>query len=359
MNTSHRSFLPVVASLGLALVGSGCIIGGNQGFSGNITVLWSFNGQSCVFVPQVTSVRVNIPGAALENNGIYPCLVNNTAGITLLNFRGGTYQVTVEGLDAAGRVIYQGSTSVLVNGDVAASVNLTPTQGATGSALISWVFPNNLACAQIGDVGGGRPVSRMLISIDNATPTAIDCARGNATAANPSAAVVIDNLTGGIAHTVDLLAQDSSGFTYLRATNSVTVNPGGSIAGQFQMQWIVGSLPMRWSFLNNGVTITCGQAQVASVFVNARNTQTQRYVFVDGAGNPTAGQQVPCVSANSLQGTFFPYFEAGNYEIYVQAPVAGNAYTYQSGRTGVIPVLQVQAGVFAQSEAMGQELVLQ
>lgn len=355
----NRTILSVAAAALISLLTSGCVIVSNNNRAGDITLLWSFNGQTCLFVPQIQSVRVIIPGAQLQNNGVFPCMTNNVAGITLLNFRGGTYQVTVEGLDSAGRVIYQGSSSVLVNGDVSASVNLTPIQGATGTALISWVFPGNLACAQIGDVGGGRPVSRMLISIDNATATPIDCARGNATAANPSAAVTIDNLTGGVAHTIDLLAQDSSGFNYLRATNSVTVNPGGSIAGQFQMQWIVGSLPLRWSFLNNGVTITCAQAQVTSVFVNAKNTQTQRYVFVDGAGNPTAGQQVPCVSANNLQGTFFPYFEAGNYEIYVQAPVTGNAYTYQSGRGGTIPVLQVQAGVFAQSEAMGQQLVLQ
>lgn len=355
----NRSILSVAAAALISLLTSGCVIVANNNRAGDITLLWSFNGQTCLFVPQIQSVRVIIPGAQLQNNGVFPCMTNNVAGITLLNFRGGTYQVTVEGLDSAGRVIYQGSSSVLVNGDVSASVNLTPIQGATGSALVSWVFPNNLACAQIGDVAGGRAVSRMLISIDNATATPIDCARGNATAANPAAAVTIDNLTGGVAHTIDLLAQDSSGFNYLRATNSVTVNPGGSVAGQFQMQWIVGSLPLRWSFLNAGVTITCQQAQVTSVYVNAKNTQTQRYVFVDGSGNPTAGQQVPCVSANNLQGTFFPYFEAGNYEIYVQAPVTGNAYTYQTGRGGTVPVLQVQAGVFAQSEAMGQQVVLQ
>ena len=33
---------------------------------------------------------------------------------------------------------------------------------------------NNLACAQVGDVAGGRPVSRMSVSIDNATPTIVD-----------------------------------------------------------------------------------------------------------------------------------------------------------------------------------------
>jgi hypothetical protein len=354
----NRSSLSIAAAVIISFLTSGCVIVASNGRSGDITVLWSFNGQTCLFVPQVQSVRVIIPGAQLQNNGVFPCMTNNVAGVTLLNFRGGSYQVTVEGLDSAGRVIYQGSSSVLVNGDVSASVNLTPIQGATGSVLVSWVFPGNLACSQLGDVQGGRSVSQMLISIDNATATPVDCARGNATAATPSAAVIIDNLTGGVAHTIDLIAQDNTGFSYLRATNTVTVNPGGSVAGQFQMQWIVGSLPLRWTFLNGGVTIACAQAQVTNVFVNARNTQTQRFVFVDSSGNPSAGQMVPCVSANNVQGTFFSYFEAGSYEIFVQAVTVGG-YTYRSDRSGTAPVLQVQAGVFAQSEAMGQQLVLQ
>lgn len=355
----NRSFLGVAAAAVISVLASGCVIvGGNSGARGDITVLWSFNGQGCVFVPQVQSVRVIIPGAALANNGIYPCMSDNVAGITLQNFRGGLYTVTVEGLDSAGRVIYQGSAPVRVNGDVAVSINLTALQSATGSALISWTFPNNLACAQVGDVASGRAVSRIQVSVDGSAATPVDCARGNATAANPAAAITIDNLTGG-AHTVDLIAQDNQGFSYLRATHTVTVNPGGSVAGTFQMQWIVGSLPLRWSFLNAGIAITCQQANVQSVFVNFRNQTTQRYVFIDAAGNPTAGQQVNCVSANQLQGTFFPFFEVGNFEVYLQAPVGGSTYVYQSGRSGTVPVLQVQAGVFAQSEAMGQEIVLQ
>lgn len=356
-----RSLNPLAAVVLVSVLSSGCIIvgGGNSNLAGDITVVWSFNGQPCMFVPQVQTVRVRIPGAQLENNGVYPCMQNNVAGITLHNFRGGRYDVSVEGLDATGRVVYAGSTNVVVNGNVSVTVNLLPQAGATGSALISWVFPGNLACNQLGDVAGNRAVSRVSVSIDGATPQAVDCARGNQTAANPQAAITIDNLTGGAQHTIDLIATDSTGFAYLRATNSVTVNPGGSVANTFQMQWIVGSLPLRWTFLNNGVTLTCQQANVTSVFVNFRNQQTQRYVFADMQGNPTAGQQVPCTSPNNVQGTFFPYIEAGNYEVYLQAPITGNSYTYQTGRTGTVPVLQVQAGVFAQSEAMGQQLVLQ
>ncbi|MER2561956.1 MAG: hypothetical protein ABTQ32_14610 [Myxococcaceae bacterium] len=351
----NRSFLSVATAAVISLLASGCIIVGNNRLAGDITVVWSFNGQTCLFVPQVQSVRVTIPGAQLQNNGIYPCMSNNVAGITLLNFRGGTYNITVEGLDSAGRVVYRGTTSAVVDGNVSVSVNLLPQQGATGSAIISWVFPNNLACGQVGDVAGGRPVSRMSVSIDNATPSIVDCTRGNPTAANPSAAITIDNLTGS--HVIDVIAMDSANFPYLRATNTITAMVGGAAANTLQLQWVVGSLPLRWSFLNQGVTITCQQAQVTQVYVNFRNQQTQQLVFSDNNG---AGPAIPCVSTNNIQGTFWPYFAAGNYDVFVQAPITGGAYTYKTQQTAPnIPVLQVQAGVFAQSEAMGQQLVLQ
>lgn len=352
-----RSFTSVVTVAVIALLTSGCIIGTGR-TSGDITVVWSFNGQSCMFVPQVQSVRVTIPGATLQNNGIYPCMTNGVSGITLLNFRGGSYDVTVEGLDTAGRTLFAATSRVVVNGDVAASFSLLPTQAASGTALVSWVFPGNLACSQIGDVASGRAVSRVLISVDGQASNPVDCAQGNATNANPSAAVTISNLSGAGQHQIDLLAQDSSGFTYLGVRGTLNVNLGGATSNQFQLQWMVGSLPLRWTFLNQGVTYTCQMAGVQSVYLNFRNQQTGRYTYADASGNPTAGQEVPCVSSNQAQGTFFPYFEAGNYEVYAQAPVQGTSGAYSSSRT-TVPVLQVQAGVFAQSEAMGQQLVLQ
>jgi hypothetical protein len=360
MHTTPKSVVGVAAALIVGVAGSGCIINGTQGFRGDITVLWSFNGQSCVFVPQVQSVRVIIPGAVLENNGLYPCLVNNTAGITLRNFRPGPYTVTVEGLDVAGRVIYQGTQQVVVNGDVAVSINLVPTGGATGGALVSWVLPQNLRCNQVGDAATNRTATTALVRVDNGQPQTFPCSQGNQ-AENPAAAVTIANLAGGVTHTVDIQITDQTGFTYLRAVNSLSVVPGGSVAATFQPQWVVGSLPIQWTFFNQGLQISCAQAFVDFVFVNFRDQQTGLWVFADQAGNPTAGQQVPCVNSNNRQGTFFPYLPAANYEVSLQAQVrmsAGN-YTYQSGRAGQVPVVQVQAGVFAQSEQMGQVVPLQ
>lgn len=355
----NRSITSLSAAVVISLLTSGCIINTTSRNAGDITLVWSFNGQSCLFVPQVASVRVTIPGATLQNNGVYPCMTNGVAGVTLLNFRGGNYDVTVEGLDASGRAIYTATNRVTVDGSISVSMTLLATQAATGTALVSWVLPNNLACAQTGDVAGNRPVARVRVLVDNQDVTTVDCAQGNATAANPSAAITINNLAGGVQHQIDLLAQDSTGFTYLRAVGALNINLGGATSNQYQLQWVVGSLPIRWTLVNQGVTYTCQQAGVTSVYLNFRNQQTTRYVYVDASGNPTSGQQVPCVNpTSSLQGTFFPYFEAGSYEVYIQAPVAGTNGAYSSTR-GTVPVLQVQAGVFAQSEAMGQQIVLQ
>jgi hypothetical protein len=321
-------------------------------------VLWSFNGQPCVFVPNVASVRVIIPGATLQNGGLYPCMTNNVSGITLLNFRSDSYTVTVEGLDSFGRVIYSGTSQAFVNGDVTVSINLTPLGNATGTALVSWVFPQNLSCAQAGDPASGRFISRMFVSIDGQAPQTVDCNQGNATAANPAAALTIQNL-GGANHTIDIQAADSTNFVFFRGTGSLSVIAGGSVSAQFALSWVVGSLPLRWTFSNNNVQIGCQQAQVDRVFLNFRNQQTGQFVYVDAQGQATPGAEVPCVSRNNIEGTFFPFFTAGNYDVFVQAPVRNNAYTYASSPAGTQPpVLQVQAGVFAQSEAMGQVVIL-
>lgn len=356
----NRTFSSVV----VAMLASGCIIvgNGNNLAPGDINVLWSFNGQSCALVPQVSSVRVSIPGAVLENSGVFAC-INRTvdgspvSGIRLRDFRGGQYAVTVEGLDNLGRVIFTGTQTVTVNGTVTVTVNTTPTGQASGQAFVSWVFPNNLGCAQVGDPQ--RPVTRVLVSIDNQPATTFPCAQGNPASGNPGAAITIANLSAGT-HQIDLIAQDDAGFTYLRAINTLNLNMGGGAANQFQLQWVVGSLPLRWTIVNNGLTQTCQQAGVPQVFINMRNQATGRYTYADAQGNATAGVAVPCVNATSgQQGIVFTFFEAGNHELYIQAPVPNTNGAYVSNRTGQAPVVQVQAGVFAQSEVNGQQIVLQ
>lgn len=337
--------------------GGGNTAGGSGGGTslqrGNMTLLWSFNGQRCALVPQVANVRVTIPGQTLQNNGVYPCTTSGIDGIALLNFAVGSYTVTVEGLDSTGRVLFGATRTVQVLGDVSVALDLLPPNGSA-SVRLSWAFPMAARCAQTGDVSSGRPVSRVRVTLDSQTPQEFPCLDGSM-ADTASAAVVVAVMPG--AHTVVLRAVDSTGFEFYAASSTFTATMS-TMNRPVGLQWTVGSLPVRWAFLNQGTTITCAQAQVANVFVNFRNQQTQRFVYVDANGAATAGAVVPCTSANSIQGTLFPFFSAGTYDVFLQAPITGNAYTYQTSQT-TPPALQVSAGVFAQSESMGQLLTMQ
>lgn len=342
-------------------VGGGNTGGGNTAGSGggttqqrgNITLLWTFNGQACALVPQVANVRVTIPGQTLQNGGVFPCTTSGSDGITLLNFAAGSYSVTVEGLDSTARVLFTATRSVQVFGNVSLALDLQP-PGTSGTVRLSWTFPQAARCAQTGDVASGRTVARVRVTLDAQSPQEFPCLDGSTADAAP-AGVVLPVMPGP--HTLQLRALDSTGFEFYAASSSFTATTT-ALTLPVSLQWTVGSLPVRWAFLNQGATITCAQAQVTSVFVNFRERQTQRFVYVDGTGSPTAGVSVPCTSANSIQGTLFPFFTAATYDVFLQAPITGNAYTYRTSQT-TPPALQVSAGVFAQSEAMGQLLTLE
>lgn len=346
---------------GTAGTGGGSIGGGNPGGSGggtsqqggNISLQWTFNGQGCAALPQVAGVLVTIPGRPLQNNGVFPCTTAGVDGIVLTNFAAGSYAVTVEGFDSSARVLFAATRTEQVLGNVSVALDLQP-PGTSGSLRLSWAFPQAARCAQTGDVGSARPVSRVRVTLDSQTPQEFPCLDGS-TADNPSAAAVLPLMPG--AHTIQLRAFDATGFEFYAASTNFTARTTTTTL-PVALQWTVGSLPLRWAFVNQGTTITCAQAQVTNVFMNFRDLQTQRFVYVDANGTPTAGVSVPCTSANAIQGTWFPFFSAATYEVFLQAPIADNSYTYRTSQT-TPPALQVSAGVFAQSEAMGQLLTMQ
>ena len=131
--------------------------------------------------------------------------------------------------------------------------------------------------------------------------------------------------------------------------------------------WIVvrvsGSNSICCAFLRAADTMTAASiAQSAPTIANASDrgiasssNQARANESIDRASSAAIAEPANQPAA----GAFWPFFSAGNYEVFVQAPITGGAYTYKSPQTGTIPVLQVQAGVFAQSAAMGQQLVLQ
>jgi hypothetical protein len=309
-----------------ALLGSGCIINNTpRGSPGDITFTWTFNGgRGCATVPDVTQVRITIPGQSLQNNGVYGCVNAGTAGIKLLAFRAGTYSYTVSGQNAQGQTLYTENGSVVVNGDVATSVDLRPTSDAKGQAYITWRFPQGATvdCATIAAVD---------VSINGALIQSAACATGLS-----GNGVFISGITAGN-NVLTLAARDSNGFFYYRSDRTLVVTAGNDVVETTTLDYAVGSLPIKWTF-NNGVTmVNCAQAGVTVVNVNLRDsTGTLLY--------GQTGTDVPCTNANGAQGTVFPYLYSGNYELFLQAYGTGGAL-YRTNFT-TAPIVSVTAGTF-------------
>ena len=304
--TAHSRFLTSIIAATALVASTGCIINTPpSGTPGDITFTWTFNGgRGCSSVPDVVQITIEIPGQTLQNSGRYGCINAGTAGIKLLNFRAGTYRYTVSGQDAQGATVYITNGSVVVNGDVAETVDLKPTSDAKGQAYVKWVFPANstINC---------QTISAVDVSINGALIRSASCAEGFS-----GNGVYISGITPGN-NILTLAARDSNGFFYYRSDRTLVVTAGNDVFETTTLDWAVGSLPVKWTFSNGLATLTCAQAGVSMMNINLR----------DSAGNlvyGTTGTDVPCVNASGQQGTVFPYLYAGTYELFLQAYGTGN-----------------------------------
>ncbi len=325
-------FLAVAA---LALAASGCIITPTPtGSNGDITFTWSLNGRMCGQAPEVTQVVIQIPGQTLQNQGVYGCNNGGTDGIKLLNFRPGTYSYTITAQNGNGVGVFQATGRVIVNGNVAEHADLRPTTNATGSAYIAWTLPqgSRVTCQYLASVD---------VTIDNGAPTPVACATG---LYNPSVAT----LQGfGVAlspgtHTVQIDARDQNGLYYYRKIASITVNAAETSQQVFSLDWLVGTVPLRWAFSNGASLLTCQQAGVSEVTVT----------FRDQSGDLT--QRVPC-SFEGIDG-YVPYVYGGSFQVFVGAVGAANLQ-YASSPTAP-PIVTAQAGVFPPLTSSVQPLIV-
>lgn len=328
-------FLGVMAAIGMSLSGCVCVIDNTQ-HPGNITMRWTFGGQQCATLPDLTQVRITMPGQTLQNGGLYPCITNGTAGIVLLDFAAGSYTYTIEGLDSSNTVLYRATGSVRVNGDVTEVVDLQPVAGVPATAYISWTFPTsyqgqpNPGCATVAQA----PIAYVYIYLDGsqtALQPAASCGAGFGTAS-----VTLANLTSGT-HTIDLQATDSSNYVYLSKHSTLQVVPGGGAVNSYTFDWAVGGLAVKWSLSNTSIQQSCAQAGVTdmNIILTEHTTRVQPY----GASGTTA----PC-SAGGVQGTVFSSLAPGSYEVILQA--YGTASTLYRSNTATPPIFQVIAGTF-------------
>lgn len=332
---THSRFLSLFAVAALIST-SGCIFTtGPTGSNGDITFTWTFNGRTCMQSQEVTQIAIQIPGQTLQNNGLYSCVNGGTAGIKLLNFRPGTYTYTITAQNGNGTGVFQATGRVTVNGDVAEIVDLKPTTNATGSAYVAWTLPagSNVTCQYLASID---------VTIDGAAqPQTNNCATG---LYNPS----VTTLQGvGFAlspgtHTILIDARDSNGLYYYRKQGTIQVNVAETTQQVFSLDWLVGTVPLRWSFSNGATLLSCAQAGVTQVQVT----------FRDANGDLT--QLVPC-SLNGIDG-YTPYLYSGSFQVFVSAVGAGN-FTYQSS-TNTPPVVSATAGVFPPLTSSVQPLMV-
>lgn len=348
MNARVR-FLSMMVAAAAVMSASGCICVTNGGSSrGDVTFLWTFNGNACAVVPNVTQVTIQIPGQTLQNGGIYPCVTSGTAGITLLDFRAGTYSYSIQGRNNAGSVLYEASGTFVVNGNVTVNVDLSPSANAPGGAAITWRFPASSSAQQPTCAQTEGPIVAVLIRIDGDTVgQEFNCADGDIRANPAIQGVVFPSLTTGT-HTIDLAARDVNNFYYYRKISTFTVVAGGTTDNEYTFEWGVGSLPMKWTFNNGTTQVDCAQAGISTVTVQLRDSQQQDLY-------PGSGVQVPCLSGG-VQGTRFPFLYADTYQVYLQATGTGGAQYTTNFTTP--PTATVTAGQFPNIDVTSQTFVL-
>ena len=299
---------------------TGCILNGGSGswsfststrssvqYDGDVTFTWSFAGFQCSDVPAIRSVVIAIPGQTLAAGGAFNCLNNGYPGIVLKNFAAGRYDYTIEARGLSNEVLYASSGTFVINGNVRETVDLTPANGPSSYAYLSWTFPQNAnaanpTCAQAG-------VQTMTMRIDQGANIDVACREGEVTGAG----AVTPYLAAGT-HTVELTATDATGYRWYVGGGTFVTRTGQPTASTFGMTWSVGGAAIRWQLTTGTYVVSCAQAGVTSVAVNFRDSTGQ---LVYGA----SGDVQACSSA----GVLYNALQAGSYDVIIKAYGASGA----------------------------------
>jgi hypothetical protein len=221
------------------------------GYPGNIYVSWTFAGASCAQTPGVAQVMVSVlndPLPIVPNT--FACQVGSPPNqLVIYNYNPGSYLVSLSGVDSSGKVIWTGSSTVVVNGNVATTVNLQPT-APTNSALVSWSFAPAVGsffppCTASGDSDPDR-IDSVALYVDGANNPAqtYDCTQGSG-----SSQVSTPSLVPG-SHSLQLVAYQA-GISYAFAQSNpvtVTVVASSPTSQAFTLNWLVGGTGVAWTY---------------------------------------------------------------------------------------------------------------
>jgi len=274
-----------------------------------LTVSWTFaNGGSCDGAG-IEQVRITIPGEPLQQS-IFDCRLGQ---VMFTGFYSGSYQVTVDALDATvpnpPTPIWTGTGSVDLRGSATVAVVLQPVSAQNAVTYLSWTLdPATGDPNQIPRCGAGQRLDQVGIFIDDQNAGTYGCGQGT------GGGVVVSPYVAAGPHNVQLVAFSSQeGVTAYAQSDvlQITFATGQSSTQTTALHWNVGGLQVAWapyaslSDYNADIRQTCAQAGIADLVLGFATQQEQGSTFSLGASCNAS-----VVLDNVLTGTWFPYIDA-------------------------------------------------
>jgi hypothetical protein len=309
-----------------ATVLSGCRIR-NHADPGDITFSWSFAGASCADAPEVSTVRVVIPGEILQNDGYFPCLVGGYPGVVLHDFAPGTYSFQLEALSNTDQVLYVAAGTVTVDGDVRATVDLTPYGVPSSWAYLTWRFPGQStpSCSAAG-------VVNVDVKIDNGSWRRYACALGITDPGAKSEFVDPGN------HNIEVVALDADGYARFDFKGTLSTLSGNPVGAQYNLAWAIGGASISWTLYDGMTEKTCGSSGVTSMNVNFKDSNGQ-WVYTNGD-----------IQACAAEPVVYAYLAPGTYQVYIQG--TGSGPVQYNSSTVAPETITVVGGQFPASSAV-------
>jgi hypothetical protein len=332
-------------TLGLALLSGLAACDSHRG--GALTVGWTFAGGNCTGAA-VEQVRIAIAGEPLQQD-TFDC---RSGLVTFTDFFPGTYNVTLQGLDAAQAVTWTGNRSVRLDGDASVTVDLQPVSQNNAVYYFSWALDTATGDTnQIPRCGAGQRLDKVAIFIDDQNAGSYDCDLG----ANGNL-VITPYVTAG-QHKVELVAYNSqenvTSFAQSDALQIDFVTGGQGGSQTVPLHWNVGGLQLGWapyanqSDYNSDIRQTCAQAGIADLVLGLHSTGGDQTFSLGAQCNATL------VLDNAYSGNLTPFIDAcgaGGTPGLCGVQGNGAAVIYRENPSLVNPpTITVQPGAFFQA----------
>jgi hypothetical protein len=290
-------------TLGLTLLSGLAACDSHHG--GALTVGWTFAGGNCMGAA-VEQVRIAIAGEPLQQD-IFDC---RSGLVTFSDFFPGTYNVTVQGLDASQAVTWTGTQSVRLDRDVSVTIDLQPVSQNNAVYYLSWTTDAASGDPdQIPGCGVGKRMDKVAIFIDDQNAGSYDCDQGT------NGKLVITPYVAPGVHKVELVSYDSQeNVTAFMQSDALQINfvTGGQGGSQtVPLHWNVGGLQVGWapyasmSDYNGDIRQSCVAAGITDLVLGFSATGVSDETFSLGS---TCNGSV--VLDNVYSGTLTPFINA-------------------------------------------------